>query len=218
MTREQIIEHVYESKIIAIVRGMEPEYCVKFTEALYAGGIDMVEVTFNQRATDNYQATTAAISAISQQLGDKICVGAGTVLSKKQVDLAYEAGARYIVTPSINEEVIKYAKEKGMVTMPGAFSATEAVKAYEAGADFVKIFPIGNLGPGYMKALKAPLSHIPMLAVGGINENNIADYIKAGAIGAGVGGNLVNMTWIKNGEYDKITELAKEFIKNAIVE
>ena len=101
-----------------------------------------------------------------------------------------------------------------MVTMPGALSPTEAVNAWKAGADFVKVFPIGNLGAGYLKAMKAPLGHIPMLAVGGVNEKNIADFLRAGAVGAGVGGNLVNQKWIRNGEYDKITALAQEFVKN----
>lgn len=214
-TREEIIRNVYDNKLIAIVRGMEPEYCVKLAEALCAGGINMVEITFNQKSTDHFKATTDAIRAISEQLPDKVMVGAGTVLSKEQVDLAKEAGALYIITPSTNSDVIRYAKEQGLVTMPGAMTPSEIETAYEAGADFVKIFPVGNLGAAYIKAVKAPMSHIPVLAVGGVNEKNIAEFIRAGAIGAGVGGNLVNAEWIRNGEFDKITALAREFVTNA---
>ncbi len=214
-TREQIIQNVYDNKIIAIVRGMEPERCVKLAQALYDGGINMVEITFNQKSADHFEATTKAIRAISEQLTDKVMVGAGTALTKEQVELAKEAGALYIITPSTNPEVIRYAKEQGLVTMPGAMTPSEIVTAYEAGADFVKIFPVGNLGAAYIKAVKAPLSHIPVLAVGGVNERNVAEFIKAGAIGAGVGGNLVNAQWIQNGEFDKITALAREFITNA---
>ncbi len=214
-TREEIIQNVYDNKLIAIVRGMEPEYCVKLAEALCAGGINMVEITFNQKSTDHFKATTDAIRAISEQLPDKVMVGAGTVLSKEQVDLAKEAGALYIITPSTNSDVIRYAKEQGLVTMPGAMTPSEIETAYEAGADFVKIFPVGNLGAAYIKAVKAPMSHIPVLAVGGVNEKNIAEFIRAGAIGAGVGGNLVNAEWIRNGEFDKITALAREFVTNA---
>ena len=218
-TREEIIRNVYDNKLIAIVRGMEPEYCVKLAEALCEGGINMVEITFNQKSTDHFRATTDAIRAISKELPDKVMVGAGTVLTKEQVDLAKEAGALYItvatVTPSTNTDVIRYAKEQGLVTMPGAMTPSEIETAYEAGADFVKIFPVGNLGAAYIKAVKAPMSHIPVLAVGGVNEKNIAEFIRAGAIGAGVGGNLVNAEWIRNGEFDKITALAREFVTNA---
>ncbi|MCI8683641.1 MAG: bifunctional 4-hydroxy-2-oxoglutarate aldolase/2-dehydro-3-deoxy-phosphogluconate aldolase [Lachnospiraceae bacterium] len=214
-TREEIIQNVYDNKIIAIVRGMEPEHCVNLARALYEGGINMVEITFNQKSTDHFEATTKAIRAISEELSEQVMVGAGTVLTKEQVDLAKEAGALYIITPSTNPEVIRYAKEQGMVTMPGAMTPSEIAAAYEAGADFVKIFPVGNLGAAYIKAVKAPMSHIPVLAVGGVNEKNVAEFIKAGAIGAGVGGNLVNAQWIQNGEFDKITALAREFVTNA---
>lgn len=214
-TREKIIQNVYDNKLIAIVRGMEAEHCVKLAEALSKGGINMVEITFNQRSTDHFKGTIDGIRAISQQLSDKVMVGAGTVLTKEQVDLAKEAGALYIITPSTNPAVIRYAKEQGLVTMPGAMTPSEIETAYEAGADFVKIFPVGNLGAAYIKAVKAPMSHIPVLAVGGVNEKNIAEFIRAGAVGAGVGGNLVNGEWIRKGEFDKITALAREFVTNA---
>lgn len=211
--REEIIARVLEKKLIAIVRGMEPGPCLELGKALCAGGIDMIEVTFNQRATDHFAATTKAIEALKEKLGDRICVGAGTVLTVEQVELAKAAGAEYIVTPSVNVEVIHRARERDMVAMPGALTPTEIVTAYEAGADFVKLFPAGEMGPSYVKAVKAPLSHIPLLAVGGINEKNVADYLKAGAVGAGVGGNLVNKEWIAAGQFDKITALAEAFVQ-----
>ena len=135
-TREEIIQNVYDNKIIAIVRGMEPEHCVNLARALYEGGINMVEITFNQKSTDHFEATTKAIRAISEELSEQVMVGAGTVLTKEQVDLAKEAGALFIITPSTNPEVIRYAKEQGMVTMPGAMTPSEIAAAYEAGADF----------------------------------------------------------------------------------
>lgn len=212
MNRKEIVESIYESKLIAIIRGMEPEYCAKFANAIYAGGIRHVEVTFDQKATDGFKATTDGIKSILSAMGSKMIVGAGTVLTREQVDLTIAAGGSFIVTPALDLDVLKYAREKGLVTLPGVFTPTEAVTAYNAGADFVKIFPAGNLGPEYIKAMKAPLSHIPMLAVGGINEQNFRAFLKAGATGAGVGGNLVNKNWIKAGEFDKITALAKEFV------
>lgn len=213
--RDTIINSVYENKVIAIVRGMEPEDCVGLAKALYAGGIKMMEVTFNQRSTDHFEATTKAIRAINETMEGKVLVGAGTVLTTEQVDLAKEAGAQYIISPSVDEEVIRYTREQGLVSMPGAMTPSEAVTAYKAGADFVKIFPVGNLGSSYIKAMKAPLSHIPFLAVGGVNEKNVAEFLAAGAVGVGVGGNLVNAQWIKAGNWEALTDLAKQYVEAA---
>ena len=210
---QKIIDNVKQKKLIAIVRGMEPDYMLSLGQALYDGGIDMIEVTFNQSATDHYAATVKGIEILKEYFQDRVLVGAGTVLTTEQVDLAKAAGAGYIITPSTDPEVISYAKEQNLVAMPGALTPSEAVAAWKAGADFVKIFPAGNLGPAYLKAIRAPLSHIPFLAVGGINEKNIPDFLKAGAAGFGVGGNLVNKEWIMNGETDKITQLAKAFVQ-----
>lgn len=213
--KEKLIKNLYEKKIIAIVRGIDTKYCTFLAEALKKGGINMIEVTFDQKSADHFESTVKAIREIKEKIGTEIFTGAGTVLTKEQVDLAYEAGAQYIITPSVNPEIIRYAKEKELVTMPGALTPTEAEAAYEAGADFVKIFPAGNLGASYIKALKGPLGHIPMLAVGGVNEKNIGEFLKTGIAGVGVGGNLVNREWIETGRFEKITALAKEFVKNA---
>ena len=212
MSPDKIIQNVKDKKLIAIVRGVEPEYVIRLAEALLAGGINMIEVTFNQAGNDHFASTVAAIEKLSSEMGDRMFVGSGTVMSKEQVDLTVSAGGQYIITPSTNPEVIRYAKDEGLVAMPGAMTPTEAVTAYEAGADFVKIFPAGNLGPAYIKAIKAPLAHIPLLAVGGVNAKNIPDFMKAGAVGFGVGGNLVNKEWVRNNETEKITALAAEFV------
>jgi len=130
------------------------------------------------------------------------------------LELAKNAGAQFIVSPDTNEKVIRATVEGGMVSMPGAMTATEVLTAYSYGADFVKLFPIGNLGSSYVKAISAPINHVRLLAVGGVNENNIKEFLDAGAVGAGVGGNLVNKKWIAAGEFDKITDLARTFIEN----
>ena len=119
----------------------------------------------------------------------------------------------YIITPNTNCDLIRRVKEYGLLSFPGAFTPSEIVEAYEAGADAVKVFPVGNLGPSYIKAIKAPLSHIPLMAVGGVNEKNAAGFLAAGCCGIGVGGNLVNKSWIEAGEWDKITELAQAYRK-----
>ena len=127
--------------------------------------------------------------------------------------MTYDAGGRYLVTPATQPEIIRMGKALGLGLFPGAFTPTEILAAYEAGADGVKVFPASALGPSYIKAVRAPLSHIPLLAVGGINEKNAAEFLRAGCVGLGVGGSLVNKQWIADGEWDKITALAKEYVK-----
>lgn len=212
--REQIIQKVLECKLIAIVRGVYGEDCLKLAKALYAGGIELLEVTFDQSHPERLEQTSDTVKMLCEQLGDKMAFGAGTVTSLEMVKLAKEAGAQFIVSPDTNEAVIKATVEAGMVSMPGAMTPTEILTAYSYGADFVKLFPVGSLGAGYMKAVCAPINHVPLLAVGGVNENNVKDFLKAGAVGAGVGGNLVNKEWIAAGEFEKITAAAQAFVAN----
>ena len=141
--------------------------------------------------------------------------GAGTVTSLEMLELAKNAGAQFVVSPDTNEEVIKATVTSGMVSMPGALTPTEILNAHRYGADFVKVFPTSSLGASYIKAIRGPINHVRLLAVGGVNEKNIGEFIRAGVNGAGVGGNLVNKEWIARGEFDKITALAKEFVENA---
>ena len=212
--REAVIEAILEHKIIAIVRGMAEEQSLKIANALYEGGIRLVEVTFNQKDPASFPQTAATIRAIREQMGDKMLVGAGTVTSPALVEMAAEAGALYIISPDTDVDVIRRTKELGLVSLPGAYTASEAKQAHNAGADFVKLFPCVEGAPAYLKALKAPLSHINFLAVGGVNADNAAEFMNAGAVGIGVGGCLVNKKWVDAGEYWRITEEAKRFIAN----
>lgn len=206
------LEYVEQRKIVAIVRGLEPDYLLRLGHALEEGGIGLMEVTYDQRAPESWAATAKAVQAVEKEFGERLLVGAGTVITPEQVRLTYEAGGHYLVTPTTQPEIIRMGKDLGLGLFPGAFSATEILSAYEAGADAVKVFPASCVGPGYIKAIRGPLSHIPLMAVGGINEKNAADYLKAGCVGLGVGGNLVNKEWIRNGEWEKITALARAFM------
>lgn len=204
-----------DTMIVAIIRGFEPDVCLRLAEAYFKGGINMVEVTFNQKAPQTWKDTAAAIKAIKDTFNDSVMVGAGTVLTEEQLKICEDAGGEFMVTPNVNTSLIRKCVADGLMAMPGALTPTEAVEAYNAGAKYVKIFPAGILGPGYVKAIMAPLSHIPFLAVGGISPDNVADFIKAGCAGAGVGGNLTNKDWIKAGEWDKITAIARELVNNS---
>ena len=210
--RETTIQRIQQEKVIAILRGLTVSQAVAAARALYDGGITLVEVTFDQSCPERFTQTAQAISAIREAMGDNILVGAGTVTSPELAELAYQAGAAYIISPDTDKAVIQRTGELGMVSIPGAYTPTEAKQAYNAGADFVKLFPASN--PEYLKAICAPLSHIPFLAVGGVNAQNAADFLKAGAAGVGLGSCLVNKKWVQAGEFDKITEEAKLLLKN----
>lgn len=206
-----VLEAAMETRVIAIARGLEPRHMRGLAEALVTGGISLVEVTFDQRNPARWHETTDAIRLLSEEFHSKLVPGAGTVMSVEQARMAYEAGARYIVSPNVNRAVIEAAKALSMAAFPGALTPTEIADAYAAGADAVKVFPAGTFGPGYIKAVRAPMGHIPLFAVGGVDEKNAADYIRAGAVGVGVGGNLINKDWIGAGEWDRIARLAKMY-------
>lgn len=210
--RQQVIAWTKQYKVIAIVRGAAPEQCLKVAEALYEGGIRMMEITYNQSAPESWSSTAEAIGSVAKAFAGKMLVGAGTVTTPELVDMTADAGGLFVISPDTYPDVIHRTRQRGLVSMPGAMTATEVQQAYRAGADFVKLFPIGTLGAGYLKALKAPLSNISFLAVGGVDETNVAQFLKAGAVGVGVGGNLANKEWIATGQYHKITETARKIL------
>ena len=209
--REQVIELVLQTKLVAIVRGVYGQDCLNLAKALCEGGIRALEVTFDQSNPALWQKTADTITLLNACLGDRMVFGAGTVTTVELVNIAKNAGAKFIVSPDCEPDVIRATVEAGMVSMPGALTPTEVLQAHKAGADFVKVFPAGALGAAYLKAIAAPINHVRLLAVGGVNETNVADFMKAGAVGAGVGGNLVNKTWIAEGKFQEITALAKTF-------
>ena len=213
--REKIIHSVLEYKLIAIVRGVEPEICLKIADALYAGGFRLMEITYDQKNPAGWEATAQAIGAVAKAFAGKMFVGAGTVTCPELVELTASHGGQFIISPDANEDVIRRTVELDLVSIPGVMTPTEIMSAHRAGADFVKLFPAGSLGAGYLKAIKAPISHIDMLVVGGIDEKNIADFLKVGAAGAGIGGNLVNKAWVEAGQFEKITEIARQLVAAA---
>ena len=214
--KKELIQEILDEKIVAIFRGIAAERCSDAANALYEGGIRFCEVTFRRDEEESgYTSTLDGIrNIIAGAGGRKIHVGAGTVLTTSQVAMAWSAGAEFIITPNINPEVIRMANDLGMVTMPGGMTPTELELAYEAGADFAKVFPAGSLGPGYIKAVRGPLAHVRLMAVGGVDEKNGKAFLDAGASGLGIGGNLVSRKLIEAGEYGKLTELARVYVES----
>lgn len=210
--REDVIKRIEEEKIIVIVRGVESEKLIPLAEALYDGGIRLLEVTYSANGKVSDAQTADNIKMLAEHFEGRMYIGAGTVLTKEQVELTHKAGGTFIISPDTCAEVIEKTRELGMVSMPGALTPSEIQSAHKSGADFVKMFPITNMGIGYVKAVLAPLSHIKLLAVGGIDENNMGDYLKAGVCGFGVGSNIIDKKALANGDFDSITELAKKYV------
>ena len=209
--RGKVIQKIEKEKIIAIVRGVESEKLIPFAEAVYAGGIRLLEITYSADGSVSDEETAKNIQKLSEQFDGRMHIGAGTVLKEKQVELTKSAGGRFIISPDTYPEVIRKTRELDMVSMPGALTPSEIQSAHRAGADFVKVFPVTNMGIEYLKAVKAPLSHIKLIAVGGINEKNMSDYIDAGICGFGIGSNIVNKKMIEEENFEEITNLAKKY-------
>lgn len=206
----QLLDAVKEHRIIVALRGVSPDLTAAAAKALYEGGVRMLEITFNQASGTKLADTARAIESVRKEMGDRLLVGAGTVMSREDLNAAYRAGADYILSPNLDHAVLERAKELGMGAIPGAMSPSEVADAYKSGADLVKLFPCDSLGLGYIKALKAPISHVPLLAMGGVNIENIRDYL-ALVEGVGIGSAIARTDLISQGRFEQLTALAMRF-------
>ena len=210
--RQSIIRGMEQEKIIAIVRGYSQDEILRLAEALLKGGIHFLELTFDQKDEAQRLATAEHIRLLINELGADMRFGAGTVTTPEMVELARQAGGRFIVSPDTNEAVIRATREKELVSIPGALTPSEISSAYRFGADLVKVFPANLVGPAYFKTVSAPLSNIPLLAVGGVADKNIGAYLAAGACGAGVAGCLFNKQLIAARDWAVITDNARRLV------
>jgi len=201
-----LLQILSREKIIAIIRGIEASAGDATAQALADGGIVFLEVTLN---TDG---ALGMISRFREKYEGRMRIGAGTVLDIGQAKEAVAAGAEYIISPNLDEEVVRYGVEQGLEVWPGTMSPTEMVRAYKAGASAVKVFPMGALGVNYLKEVRAPLNHIPMIGTGGVNLSNIRTVLEAGAVAVGLGGNLVDKQLVKEGKFEELTKLAQAFV------
>jgi 2-dehydro-3-deoxyphosphogluconate aldolase / (4S)-4-hydroxy-2-oxoglutarate aldolase len=197
---------IVESKIVAIIRGAHPSDVIQIIRALRDGGVHVVEITMNS------PRALSVLEAATNTFGDQVLIGAGTVLDAETARAAILAGAKFILSPTTDEETIKMTKRYGAISIPGALTPTEILRAYESGGDIIKVFP-ATLGPRYIKDLRGPLPQIPLLPTGGIDLDNITQFIEAGAVGCGIGSSLVKPRQKINEESLKaITSKAKQFV------
>jgi len=210
--QERIIRAVQDHKLIAILRGVPGEKLIQVAEALYQGGIRLLEITYSADGSVADPETADRIAKLVKAFEGRMFIGAGTVLTPEQVRLTAKAGGSFIISPDTNEAVIAQTKALGLVSIPGALTPSEITAAHRAGADFVKLFPVTAMGPAYIKAVVAPLSHIRLLAVGGIDETNMEQYLQAGVCGFGISSNIVNKKMVEKDDYEGITKLAASYV------
>jgi 2-dehydro-3-deoxyphosphogluconate aldolase / (4S)-4-hydroxy-2-oxoglutarate aldolase len=212
MSRAEDLQRVLNTGIVAIIRAPSCQQLTNVARALYDGGIDVIEVTFT------VPGALEILAAVRKDLGGRILLGAGTVLDPETARAALFAGAEFIVSPSVNLDVIRLCNRYDKVVMPGAFTPTEILAAWEAGAEIIKLFPSDAVGPAYLKAVRGPFPQIRLLPTGGVNLKTLADFIKAGACAVGVGSSLVEPEAIRAGNMGRIRDLAAEYVlalKNA---
>lgn len=212
---KNILEQIQEHKIIAILRGVPQDRIVDVAQALYDGGIRLLEITFNQKSETKLEDTRNAIMAVKARLGDRMTIGAGTVMSVEEVHAAKEAGASFALAPNTDEAVIREIVACGMEAIPGAMTPSEVADSWKWGASVVKLFPAGNLGLSFCKAVMAPINHIPMIAVGGVDIGNLGEFLNSGFVGAGIGSSLTDKRMIAEGRYDELKVLAESYVKAA---
>ncbi|MCD8836142.1 bifunctional 4-hydroxy-2-oxoglutarate aldolase/2-dehydro-3-deoxy-phosphogluconate aldolase [Mammaliicoccus sciuri] len=200
------LQTIKETKLIAILRNAKPNDILPIVETLYKAGIRAIEVTMNS------PKALESIELISNEMKDKVVVGAGTVLDAESARLAILSGATFILSPTVDKDTIRMSKKYGAVSIPGALSPTEILEAYEYGGDIIKVFPTTSLGPEYIKDLQGPLPHIPLLPTGGVSIDNVTDFIEAGAVGVGLGSALVNTKVETNKAYfEELEQKAQAF-------
>jgi 2-dehydro-3-deoxyphosphogluconate aldolase/(4S)-4-hydroxy-2-oxoglutarate aldolase len=207
MTSKEILAFITEVGIVPVVRVASAESAVKAVEAIYKGGVRAAEITMT------VPGAIKALEKVADQFGDKIMLGAGTVLDPETARVCMLAGAQFFVTPALRLSTIEICKRYSKVICPGALTPTEVLTAWEAGADVVKVFPCGNVGGAkYIKALKGPFPQIEMIPTGGVNLETAGDFLKAGACAIAVGGELVDGKTIKEGRFDVIEDRARQYL------
>jgi len=205
--KEKHLSRVLDCGIVAVIRANSGELLADVAEALLAGGVEVMEITFT------VPGAVRVLETVAQRMGDRVLLGAGTVLDAETARAALLAGAEFIVSPNTNLDVIRLCRRYDKLVMPGALTPTEVVTAWEAGADIVKIFPSEITGPKYLKALHGPLPQVRLMPTGGVDLNTAAEFLRCGACALGVGGSLVEKKAVETGDMARIESQARQFVQ-----
>jgi 2-dehydro-3-deoxyphosphogluconate aldolase/(4S)-4-hydroxy-2-oxoglutarate aldolase len=205
MSKPEQLDRVARGGVVAVMRASSGELLVDVAEALLAGGVEAIEVTFT------VPGAPKVIEQVADRLGDRILLGAGTVLDPETARIALLAGAEFIVAPTVDTRVIELCRRYDKAIMPGALTPTEVVTAWQAGADVVKVFPSDLTGPKYLKALHGPLPQVRLMPTGGVNLDTAAEFLRCGAWALGIGGSLVEKDAVKSGDMARIESLARQY-------
>jgi 2-dehydro-3-deoxyphosphogluconate aldolase/(4S)-4-hydroxy-2-oxoglutarate aldolase len=205
-TRTRRFERLVDCGVVAVMRGMDPDDAIEAVTALREGGVTAVEFTADT------PGAMGMIREVAASFDDEVILGAGTVLDAETARQALLAGAEFVVSPSLHEDVVEVCNRYAAPTAPGIMTPTEAVRATEAGADMVKLFPASTVGPGHLSALQGPLGHLEIMPTGGVGPNNAAAFVEAGAACVGVGSALVDDDAIAAGEFETLTETAATLV------
>lgn len=209
--KNELMKQIRDEKLIVIIRGVKEEQMLPLLHAMYDGGIRLAELTFDPLDETPNTLTANLVRAAKKEFGDRMHIGVGTVLKARQIELAADAGAEFAISPNVDTRIITHCRMHDMLSIPGALTPTEIVNAYNAGADIIKLFPSDTMGIPYIKAVRAPLRHIPMLAVGGVGLDNLADVLATGVWGVGIGSGIVRHDLLACNDYAGITALAKQY-------
>lgn len=207
MSRHLDLQRVLASGIVAVVRSPDSHQLVEVAKALADGGVTVLEITLT------VPNALEVIRQVRHALGTRILLGAGTVLDAETARAALLAGAEFVVAPTLNFEVVRLCHRYDKLVMPGAFTPTEILAAWEAGADIVKVFPADVVGPAFFKALRGPLPQVRVMPTGGVDLNTAAEFLKAGACCLGIGGQMVDAKAVATGDFDRIRELARQYVQ-----
>ena len=209
--KNALLNQIKEEKLIVIIRGVREEQMLPLLHAMYDGGIRLAELTFDPLEETPNTLTADLVRQAKAEFGDHMHIGVGTVLTERQVKLAAAAGAEFAISPNVDTGIITQCRMHDMLSIPGALTPSEIVNAYNAGADIIKLFPSDTMGIPYIKAVRAPLRHIPMLAVGGVSVHNLAEVLATGVWGVGIGSGVVRHDLLARNDYAGITALAKQY-------
>ena len=207
VSKDEVLRRIHQAGVIGIFRLDAPDRCVPAMDALIKGGLEVFEVTMTT------PGALALVSDARRKYGDNALIGVGTVVDAEGAEKGADAGAQFVVSPSLDKGVIEVCAARGLVSCPGTFTATEIVQAWKWGADLVKVFPISQVGPDYVRAIRGPLPQVRLVPTGGVDASNLGEYLQAGAFAVGVGGGLVSKRAVAEGRYDELTDGAVRTVR-----